>query len=151
MSDHLTSEQWTYFNAASSLVRAANIVAHQIDDLLKPHELTFARYEVLLLLSWSRRGRAGLTRIGDQLLVHQASVTGVVDRLEADGFVRRIGHDSDRRITLAQITNEGRLVSALATKTIAENLDIGVSEDHAFEVFELIQKLRLASKDIQKI
>ena len=144
----MTSDQWAYFNAASALVRTASLAGHQVDDLLKEHGLTFARFEVLLLLSWSRRGQAGLTRIGDQLLVHQASITGVVDRLEADGLVRRIRHDSDRRITLAQITNRGRAIAAAATQTIAERLQLGITDTAASEIFALIQKLRTAAQDI---
>lgn len=148
MTAHLTADGWAYYEAASALLRTASLVSHKVDEVVRPHGLTFARYEVLLLLSWSRRGQMSLARIGDQLLVHQASITGVVDRLEADRLARRVAHPSDGRVTLAQITNRGRLVVAEATDSIACDLDLGIDDDTAEEIYALVQRLRRGVGDI---
>ena len=87
--------------AITSLMRAQQIVAARVDEVLKPFRLTFARYEVLMLLLFSSRGTLPLARVGERLQVHPASVTNAVDRLEAQGLVRRVPHPSDRRATLA--------------------------------------------------
>jgi len=54
--------------------------------------------------------------MGARLMVHPASVTNAVDRLEAEGLVRRIPHPTDRRATLAEITEKGRSLVAKATE-----------------------------------
>jgi DNA-binding MarR family transcriptional regulator len=148
MADRLTPAEQVYWDAASALVRSANLAGHHVDETLRDHELTFARYEVLLLLSWSRRGRLALTRIAGQLMVDQAAVTGVVDRLVGDGLVRRVPHPTDGRVTLAQVTNRGRLRCAEASISIAQHLDLGIPPEHADEIFALVQKLRLAAGDV---
>ena len=56
-----------------------------------------------------------LLKLGERLQVHRTSVTNIVDKLEQDGFVRRVPHESDRRATLAEITPEGRAVGQAAT------------------------------------
>ena len=107
--------------AVTSLMRAQQIVAARVEEALRPWALTFARYEVLMLLLLSRRGSLPMGRIGERLQVHPASVTNAVDRLEAQGFVRRTPHPTDRRATLvdfglakrmtdAEITDHGHVV-----------------------------------------
>ncbi|WP_066505444.1 MarR family winged helix-turn-helix transcriptional regulator [Abyssisolibacter fermentans] len=49
-----------------------------------------------------------LSEIGDQMLVTKANITGLVDRLEKQGYVERIRHSSDRRKIMASITENGR-------------------------------------------
>src|SRR3982750_470166 len=46
--------------AATSVFRVQQILLARFDEVLKPHELTFARYEVLVLLTFSRTGRVPL-------------------------------------------------------------------------------------------
>ena len=83
----------------------------RIDAVLRPLGLTFARYEVLRLLSFSSAGAMPMTRLGSLLQVHPTSVTSAVDRLEQAGVRRRRRHDDDRRVVLASITEAGRAVS----------------------------------------
>jgi DNA-binding MarR family transcriptional regulator len=104
--------------AATSIVRAQQLVVGAVDAALRPLGLTFARYEALVLLSFSRRGALPLGKIGERLMVHPTSVTSIVDRLERDGLVRRVPGGEDRRIVLAEITDEGRDVVATATKAV---------------------------------
>jgi DNA-binding MarR family transcriptional regulator len=145
---HLDEEDRIAFDAASGLVRAAGAATARIDQILRPFGLTFARFEVLLLLTWTRSGSMPLGRMRDRLLIHQAAVTNLVDRLERDGLVRRVPHAKDRRTTLAEITGKGRTVVLPATRSIAEGLRLGISDEHAVEVFELVQRLRRAAGEI---
>ncbi len=136
------------FAAASALVRSAGMATARIDHILRGFGLTFARYEVLLLLSWTRSGSMPLGKVRDRLLIHQAAVTNLVDRLEADGLVRRVPHIRDRRTTLAEITSQGRKVVIPATRQIAAQLRLGISDEQAEEVFALVQKLRRSAGEI---
>jgi DNA-binding MarR family transcriptional regulator len=106
--------------AVTSLTRAHQIALRRIDRVLRPLELTFARYEALVLLRFSRRGSLPLGKMGERLQVHPASVTNAVDRLESAGLVRRVAHPTDGRAVLAEITAEGRAAVDEATRALGE-------------------------------
>lgn len=106
--------------AATSIMRAQQIVLTTADNALRPLGLTFARFEALKLLSFSRDGALPLGKMGVRLMVHPTSVTNTVDRLEAQGFVQRRPHPTDRRTTLAVITETGRTAVTRATAVLDE-------------------------------
>ena len=83
--------------AVTSIMRAQQILLAGLDGLLRPYGLTFARYEALVLLGFSRRGALPLRVIGERLMVHPTSVTNTIDRLERDGLVRRRPNPRDGR------------------------------------------------------
>jgi len=106
--------------AVTSLMRAQQILLGRLNEALEPFGLTFARYEALMLLRFSRAGSLPLGKMGARLQVHPASVTNLVDGLERAGYVRRAPHPSDGRTTLATITAAGRGVAGEATATLHE-------------------------------
>ena len=56
--------------------------------------------------------------MGQRLMIHPASVTNIIDRLEDQGLVRRCPHPTDGRTTLAEITEEGRRLAKEATAAV---------------------------------
>ena len=104
--------------AITSLMRAHQIVLARVESALRPHGVTFARYEVLMLLLFSRRGSLPMKVIGSRLQVHPTSVTNAVDRLEDAGLVERSPHPQDRRAVLVALTATGRRVAQEATDTL---------------------------------
>ncbi len=102
----------------TSVMRVQQVLIGHVDRALRDLGLTFARYEVLMLLLFSRKGALPMGKVGARLQVHPASVTNVVDRLEADGLVRRVPHPSDGRTTLAEITPAGRALARRATDAL---------------------------------
>lgn len=139
--------------AVTSITRVAQLFLTRIDDVLKPFGLTFSRYEVLALLSFTRRGSLPLGKLGDRLQVHPASVTNAIDRLEADGLVRRKPNPRDGRGTLAEITARGRRIVTKATPALndAAFVDLGLSRTEAAELFRLLETLRGAAGDFEKV
>jgi len=137
--------------AATSIMRAQQIVLARVDEALKPFDLTFARYEALVLLTFSQRGSLPLGKMGERLMIHPTSVTNIVDRLEQQGLVRRLGHPTDRRTTLCEITAEGRRVVAGATDAVTDaRLGIdGLSDRDIDQLTRLLGKLRHASGDFE--
>ena len=113
----------------TSVMRAQQIFLARVDQALKPFDLTFARYEVLMLLLFSRRGRLPLGKMGERLQVHAASVTNAVDRLERQGLVRRVPNPDDGRGTLAEITAAGRRAAKKATAVLNESVFAGLGLD----------------------
>lgn len=137
--------------AATSIMRAQQIVLARVDEALRPFELTFARYEALVLLTFSARGSLPLGKMGERLMIHPTSVTNIVDRLEAQELVRRVDHPTDRRTTLCEITDEGRRVMAKATDAVtAVELGIaGLTERDMEQLTRLLGKLRKESGDFE--
>jgi DNA-binding MarR family transcriptional regulator len=135
--------------AATSIMRAQQIVLARVDEALKPFELTFARYEALVLLTFSRRGALPLGKMGERLMIHPTSVTNIVDRLEAQGLVRRADHPTDRRTTLCEITDEGRAVVDKATEAVTA-VDVGIvglSDREVAQLTAVLGKLRRQAGD----
>src|SRR5690606_32190638 len=79
-----------------------------------------ARYEILMLLSFSREGALPITKVGERLLVHPTGITKLVDKLEQCGLVTREANPRDRRGTLARITSAGRDLAREATRVLAD-------------------------------
>ena len=104
--------------ATTSIMRAQQILMARLNEILEGFDLTFPRYEALMLLYLSRRGSLPLGKIGERLQVHRTSVTNLVDGLERSGFAERVPHASDRRMMLAVITGKGRSVAEESTKAL---------------------------------
>jgi len=135
--------------AVTSIMRAQQILLGELDRILKPHGLTFARYEALVLLSFSRTGALPLRVIGQRLMVHPTSVTNTIGRLEKQGLVVRKPNPRDGRGTLAEITDRGREVVTAATGELmtAEFGMAGYDSGQLAELFGLLRGLRLAAGD----
>ena len=118
-------------HAVTSLMRVQQLVIGRLDALLKPHGLTFARYEALVLLVFSSRGSLPLGKMGERLQVHPTSVTSIVRRLESAGLVVRTPHPDDGRAVLAEITPAGReLVEGFAGGASDRNESAAVTTLH---------------------
>ena len=136
--------------AATSVFRVQQILLARFDEALRPHGLTFARYEVLVLLTFSRTGELPLKVIGSRLMVHPTSVTNAIDRLVAAGYVHRRPNPNDGRGVLAGITAEGRTVVETATAALTA-LDFGLGDLPDAELdslFEILRRVRLGAGDV---
>lgn len=147
--DHGWTDAADGMAVVTSIVRADQILQGRIDAVLRDLELTFARYELLVLLDFSRRGALPLGKIGTRLQVHPASVTNVVNRLEADELVQRRPHPEDGRTTLATLTPAGRRLARRATRLLNQQVfaDLGLDEDEERRLFALLLKIRHSAGD----
>ncbi|MBA3783622.1 MAG: MarR family transcriptional regulator [Nocardioides sp.] len=136
-------------HAVTSLMRVQQLVIGRLDALLKPHGLTFARYEALVLLTFSSRGSLPLGKMGERLQVHPTSVTSIVRRLEASSLVVRRKHPDDARAVLAEITDEGRALVEAATRDLtAADFGLGaLDDDQLAAVSNLLTPVRRAAGD----
>jgi DNA-binding MarR family transcriptional regulator len=134
---------------ATSVMRAQQLLLSRFDLILRPHGLTFARYEALVLLHFSRSGELPLSIIGQRLMVHPTSVTNTIDRLVAQGFVERRPNPRDGRGVLARLTDPGRSVLELATADlIADGFGLTTYDEAALQdLFELLRELRVDAGD----
>ncbi|TYL49853.1 MarR family transcriptional regulator [Nocardioides sp. BGMRC 2183] len=127
--DHGWAEAADGMAVVTSVFRVNQILVASIDAALKPFGLSFARFEMLRLLGFTHAGRMPMGRARDLLQVHPTSVTNTVDRLEADGLVRRTPNPHDGRSFLVEITPAGRDLLATATTALNEQVFAGVDFD----------------------
>ena len=133
----------------TSIMRLQQVFLSRADATLRPLELTFARYEVLMLLSFSKLGHLPLGIIGERLQVNAASVTNAVNRLEARGLVERRPNPQDGRGTLAALTEPGRRLARRATELMNERVftDVGLDGPALQTLFGALSHLRRAAGD----
>lgn len=137
--------------AVTTIMRVQQILLAQLDALLRRHGLTFARYEALVLLSFSRDGALPMRVIGQRLMVHPTSVTNTIDRLELQHLVARKPNPRDGRGTLAEITSAGREVMQRATDDLmrSEFFMGGYSPEQLQDMFGLLRSLRVTAGDFK--
>ncbi len=133
----------------TSLVRVHQLLLERVDAVLRPLQLTFARYEVLRLLSFTVAGSLPMTRLGSLLQVHPTSVTSAVDRLERQGFVVRERQTADRRVVRAVLTEAGKEVVELATIGLNTSVfaDVGLDADQTDQLTGLLTTYRRFAGD----
>jgi DNA-binding MarR family transcriptional regulator len=130
--------------AVTSVMRVQQMMLQRVDDVLRPFGLTFARYEVLMLLGFSRTGALPAGKVGERLQVHPASVTNALNHLEEDGFIVRVRNPRDGRSVLAEITDRGRQAAAAASDAMNGQVfeDIPLSDGDLDALFGILRRLR---------
>jgi DNA-binding MarR family transcriptional regulator len=79
---------------------------HLREHLRVGHDTTLPRFDVMAALFRARDG-VTMSELSRRLLVSNGNATAVVDRLEADGLVRRTPSETDRRTIYVALTPEG--------------------------------------------
>jgi DNA-binding MarR family transcriptional regulator len=135
----------------TSIMRVQQVFLARVEAILRPLGLTFARYEVLMLLRFSRKGYLPVGKIGERLQVHPASVTNAVQRLEQDGFVSRTSNPVDGRSVLAAITPRGRKVAERATAQLNSRVFsiVPIPPAEQREVYSMLKGMRHAFGDFR--
>src|SRR5271155_5410220 len=100
----------------TAVLRSYQLLNDQVDAVMRRHDLTFARHQVLAWLAMDPESSLTLSWISKTLRIPPATVTNIIDRLEDEKLVRRVPHPSDARTTLAVITPRGKKVATEATR-----------------------------------
>ncbi|KRE39496.1 MarR family transcriptional regulator [Janibacter sp. Soil728] len=134
----------------TSVVRAQQLLHERVEATLRPHGLTFARYEILRLLAFSRQRSMPMSRLGSLLQVHATSVTSAVARLETQGLVERLRRESDRRVVLASLTAAGEELVERATRDLNEQVfsSPGLDATQVRDATRLMSALRATHGDV---
>jgi DNA-binding MarR family transcriptional regulator len=138
--------------AATSVMRVQQLLLAEFDRICRPYGLTFARYEALVLLTFSRAGALPMAKIGERLMVHPTSSTNTIQRLEKAGFVTREPNPRDGRGTLARLTARGREVVDKVTGELMD-ADFGMAaldDDERTALFDILRALRVAAGDFRE-
>jgi DNA-binding MarR family transcriptional regulator len=144
-------EHADHMAAVTSVMRVQQLLLARVEDTLKPYGLTFAAYEALRLLAFARSGSLPMGKMGERLMVHPASVTNAIRKLEQRGLVQRQMSPDDRRVVLATITPAGRTLADQATAALNQAA-FGlprVTTDQAAQVTAALHLVREATGDVQ--
>ena len=133
----------------TAIMRTQQVLLQRIEKVLSPFGLTFARYELLTLLSFTRHGALPMAKASARLQVHPTSVTNAVDRLEQAGLVARTSHPTDGRMTLVEITRDGRALAKEATHELNTEVfaDPGFSDGEIGELNRVLERFRRRAGD----
>jgi DNA-binding MarR family transcriptional regulator len=136
--------------AVTAVMRVHQLLLARVEDTLKPYRLTFAAFEALRLLAFTRTGSLPMGKMSDRLMVHPAAVTNAIARLEQRGLVQRQMSPDDRRVVLATITPAGREVADEATAALNEaNFGLhALTQNQAGQAAEALHLLRAAVGDV---
>ncbi|WP_433751145.1 MarR family winged helix-turn-helix transcriptional regulator [Falsibacillus pallidus] len=130
------------------LSRAYKALNEQVDQFIYKNGLNPTEFAVLELLY--HKGDQPLQQIGGKILLASGSITYVVDKLEKKELIRRVACPNDRRVTYAQITDQGkefiRSIFPEHEKRIDELVSV-LSEEEKNQSIELLKKLGLSIKD----
>ena len=107
------------------------------------HETTLPRFDVMAAL-FRRRDGVTMSELSRMLLVSNGNATAVVDRLEADGMVRRTPSDTDRRTVYVALTPEG--IAAFETMASGHEAEVdklfaGLSETDLDALTDILKRM----------
>jgi len=134
-------DQWV------TIYKAYNAVFKVAELALLPQRLSLPQLHLLAIL---KKGGGILTtgEIGREMVKSSQTITGLVDRLEAPGFVERVFDRSDRRKTWVRMTEQGERKLAEAfpvANRLAEELSSVLTDQDLQDLQAKIEKLRSAA------
>ncbi len=113
-------------NIVGSIRKLNRAVYQDSARMSRSHGLTAAQSGVLRTIA--NYGAASSAELSRRLFVTPSNITGVIDRLEKKGLVKRIAKQGDRRISLITLTEEGAVLSRSLPDPIEKKLISGLSD-----------------------
>jgi len=137
--------------ATLNVIRTANVLAMIGADLFRKFGLTEAQFNVLLVLKFKRHD---LTQsdLGKRLVVTRASITSVLDKLEAKRLVARKSVPGNRRIHHVELTPDGRkLIERLEPlyRNTVHGVTAALSEKECKALITLLERIRLQARETE--
>ena len=100
--------------------------------------------QVMLLFFLQKNDGSSLTQISQGLMLENPTVTGLIDRLEKLGYVKRSDHPDDRRVYLIYLTEKGRKVANKALPII-KKLNEQIKEGYSKSEIEDFKKVLIGA------
>ena len=107
------------YDLTLAVLATADALLRESQRLFRPYGLTAAQYNVLNVLAARREG-ISQRELSDVLVVDRSNVTGLLDRMEKTGWVRRADDPADRRVYRVTLTPAGRRLWAKVTPRYLE-------------------------------
>ena len=101
------------------LLRAAHMLEHRLEGALASVGLSMAKFKVVSLLADAGESLP-LSELASRQSCVRSNMTQLIDRMEADGLVRRVDDPTDRRSVRAAITALGQERAEAGARLIKE-------------------------------
>jgi DNA-binding MarR family transcriptional regulator len=127
-----------------SVMTTADSFLREGQRLFRPHGITAAQYNVLSALAAAGDG-ISQRELGDVLVVDRSNVTGLIDRMEKAGWVRRTNDPDDRRVYRVRLTAAGRSLWETVSpryQTVVGQVTKGMSERQIRAALLVLKKLQ---------
>jgi DNA-binding MarR family transcriptional regulator len=99
----------------NAIIAAYKMMQHNISKMLLEEGLTLPQFQALKIVA--KCGATPMKIISEGMLVTPANITGIIDRLESGGLIKRKVRQGDRRTTIIELTLKGReLQERVATR-----------------------------------
>lgn len=131
------------------LSRAHKAITEQTNQFFQAHGINPTEFAVLELLY--HKGKQPLQKIGGKILLASGSITYVIDKLEKRGFITRVNCPTDRRVTYAEISDEGKEFMGKIFPEHEQNLHEltnALTAEEKDQAIDLMKKLGLSIKDL---
>jgi DNA-binding MarR family transcriptional regulator len=99
---------------------------HHTKELNKQYQVSTPQLNCLLALY--EKGPLPPSRIAKEVLVESSTVTGIIDRLEQKGFVRRVRSAQDRRKIFIELTESGQILAESAPPLVQQKIYDGLKD-----------------------
>jgi len=132
-----------------SVLRTNELFQHKFGQLFREHELTQPQYNVLRIL-YGERDRLPSLEIADRMITVVPAITGLIDKLEKKGLVKRERSEEDRRVWYVKLTKKGeRLIDEMREpNTAMHKLLVGhMAKKEAQQLLCLLEKARKAAEE----
>jgi DNA-binding MarR family transcriptional regulator len=103
----IQSDYQPFVDAARALIRAGFLFVNHPQRPYPAYDLSFAQMDVLIALAGTRGESLSCSEIAEKTLITKGGITGILDRLQARGLVKRIPSPDDRRSVLVRLSAKG--------------------------------------------
>lgn len=97
--------------ASLNILRTNDLLQNRLGRFFRGYGLTSSQYNVLRILRGEGKSMPSL-EIAERMIQVVPAITGLLDRLENQGFIKRRRCDDDRRVVLVQITEKAQALLA---------------------------------------
>lgn len=125
------------------LKKTSDMLEEKHNIFFNKYDLSLSKFNLLVILYNDPDGCLMLSEIGKLMLVTRSNITGLIDRLEKQGFVARQRHKEDRRIIMSVLTEQGREITKKIIdeyKTWSKNSMAMLNDDEKREMINLLKK-----------
>jgi DNA-binding MarR family transcriptional regulator len=139
-------------DAFLNLLRTGDDVFEVVDRFLSSHDISQGRFTVLMLLGKCCDEDATPATLAERAGVTRATMTGLIDTLERDGWVERTPDPADRRVIHVSLTTEGQsVIDAMLPEYFQCVSDIlkPLTEPERKQLVRLLQKIQTGLADVE--
>lgn len=145
------------YSEGEAVIDYENMVDYIIENAKKlffPEEwikfdLKFSKFEIFTMMYLDKRNEMTMSELVEYLNSPMSTATGIADRLVRKGYILRDRSESDRRIVILKLSEEGSRLIKNLKEMIAENLNFILDDLTEEEKRFLLQIIFKILKNLQ--